>query len=77
MLYMLKNIPTIQLNKSPNSSAVIGGIFQKRKKPNFKNNTKKKRLFMKLNKITLTKFKNTKKEFKSSMKILTNKRKRS
>lgn len=77
MLFMLKNTPTIHLNKSLNSSAVIGGTFQKRKKPNFKNNTKKKRLFMKLNKIIPIKLKSTKKEFKSSMKILTKKRKKS
>jgi len=56
---------------------VIGGTFQKRKKPNFKKNMKKKRLFMKLNKITLIKLKNTKKELKDSMMISTNKRKKS
>lgn len=77
MLFMLKNTPTIQLNKSQNSSAVIGGAFQKRKKPNFKNNTKKKRLFMKLNKIIPTKLKSTRKEFKSSTKTLMKKRKKS
>jgi len=74
---MPKNTPTIQPNKLLNSSAVIGGTFQKRKKLNFKKNTKKRKLFMKLNKTTLIKLKNTKKESKNSMKISTNKKKKS
>lgn len=74
---MPRNTPTILPNKLLNSSAVIGGTFQKRKKLNSKKNMKKRKLFMKQNKTTLIKLKSTKKESKNSMKTLTNKKKRS
>jgi len=59
---MLKNTQTIQPNKSLNLSVAIGESFQKRKKPNMKSNTKKKKQFMIPTKITQIKFKSTKKE---------------
>jgi hypothetical protein len=74
---MPKNTPITLPRKSPDSSPVTGGTFQKRKKLNSKNNTKKKRPFMTQNKTTQTKLKPIRNQFKSIMKSRVRKKKKS
>ena len=76
-VYMLKNILNTQPKKSQSQLTMTGKIFHKKKKLNFKNNMKMKKLSMKPNKITHKELSNTSKELKNTMNNLTNKSKRS
>lgn len=74
---MPNNILTIQPRKSPGLWAATGGTFQKKKRPSSKSNMKKKRLFMRPNRITPIELKSTRRECKSSMRSSTKKSKKS
>ena len=56
---------------------MTGKIFHKKKKLNFKNNMKMKKLYTKPSKITHKELNNTSKELKNTMNNLTSKSKRS
>lgn len=66
-VYMLKNILNTQPKKLLSQLTMIGKIFHKKKKLNFKNNTKMKKLSTKPNKITHKELNNTSKELKNTM----------